>query len=162
MGSIGPDQEARPMRHLAVLGGEGGGDAVRILPDADEPMTVMDSHPESLDAFEESLLDLGLADVHERREMLVAAVRQLDLEQLASAEIRAARAPPDSAGRDCVADAEARPDLEALPLHADGSGTDALGRFRGLEQVDLNALLCQAAGERQADRAGADDRNLSR
>ena len=53
--------------------------------------------PEGAHSVEEELLDLGLADVHERREVVARAARQLDAEELPAAEIGARRLPLDPA-----------------------------------------------------------------
>ena len=82
------------------------------------------------------------------------------LEQLAAAEVGPADTPLDAAVGDRLADPEPRPDLEGLALHADGLRADALASRLGLEEVDAGAVLGQAPGQRQADRAGTDDRDV--
>ena len=93
------------------------------------------------------------------REVLVVA-GEMDLEQLAAAEVGPPDAPLDAAVGDGLADPEPSPDLEGLALHADRLRADALASRLGLEQVDADAVLGQASGQRQADRTGTDDRDV--
>ena len=73
VGAIGADQVAGPMRHLAAIGVERGVDALGILRQAGEPVAAPDPDAQRDRAGLEELLDLRLADVHERREVLVVA-----------------------------------------------------------------------------------------
>ena len=61
---------------------------------------------------------------------------------------------------DGLADPEPCPDLEGLALHADRLRAETLSSRLGLEQVDADAVLGQASGQRQADRTGTDDRDV--
>ena len=83
-----------------------------------------------------------------------------DLEQLATAEVRPPDVPLDPAVRYGLADPEPSPDLEGLALHADRLRAEALASRLNLEQVDTDAVLSQASGQRQADRTGTDDRDV--
>ena len=104
-------------------------------------------------ATPQQTLDLGLADVHERREMVVAAAREMDAEELAIAEVGAADVPLHAALRHPLADAQPVPDLERLALHAERLRSLAGGRRMLLEQDDAEAALRQATGQGHADRS---------
>jgi len=147
------------MRQRAGVGHEGRRDALGVLDQCGEAVPTMDAHAQRGRAGLEELLDLGLADVHERGEVLVVA-REVDLEQLAAAEVRPSNVPLDPAVRDGLADPEPSPDLEGLALHTDRLRANALSSRLGLEQVDAGAVLSQASGQRQADRTGTDDRDV--
>ena len=159
MGSIGADEVGGPMRQRAGIGLEGRRDALGVLGQRGEAVATVDANAQRGRARLEELLDLGLADVHERREVLVVA-REMDLEQLAAAEVGPPDVPLDAAVGDGLADPEPSPDLEGLALHADRLRAEALASRLGLEQVDADAVLGQASGQRQADRTGTDDRDV--
>src|SRR6185503_20765462 len=74
---------------------------------------------ELAEACQEHRLDLGLVDVHERREMIAIRARQPDLEELAAAEVGAPQVPLNPALGNLLADPEPRPNLERLALHAE-------------------------------------------
>ncbi len=156
MRAIGSDQVVGPMLDRSLTRLEGCRDAVGVLRQRCEAVAAMDRDIELSEAGLEQVLDLGLADVDERREVLVR-VGQMDLEQLAAAVVRAADAPPDPALRNALPDSQALPDLERLALHADRLGTNALARPLGLEDLDRRAVLGEAAGQGEAHGAGPDD-----
>ena len=157
--AIGADQVAGPMHDLAGIRLECRDDCVGGLIEAGEPVTAMDANPQLDGPRLQPLLDLGLVDVDERREVLAVA-REVTLEQLASTDVGPADPPLNAAVGDGLADSEPSPDLEGLALHADRLRADALASRLGLEQVDAGAVLGQASGQRQAHRTGTDDSDV--
>ena len=141
----------------AGIGLEGGGHAGGILGQPGEPCPRW-IEPELQRPRLQQLLDLGLADVHERRKVLVVA-GQLDVEQLAAAEIRPPDAPLDAAiGHRLPTPRRAQISRVSRCMQIAFEPMRSVGL--GLEQVDADAVLGQPPGQRQADRAGPDDRHV--
>ncbi len=163
MGAIGPHRVARMDRCRPVRGFQRQVDAIAgiaAIGQPGEPVAPAQVDPKRADALQEQLLDLGLADVHERRVVLAAAAGQLHAEQLTGAVVRAPDVPLDPPPGDPLADADPSPDLQRLALHAERLGSLAHVPGRLLEERDAHAVLGEARGQGQANRSGADDRDL--
>ena len=158
MRTVGPDRVFGSGGHAV---GKGERDALAVLGETGELVAPTGDDAELGEACDEELLDLGLADVHERREVVVGAAGERHAEQLTSTEVRAPDSPLDPAVGDPLPDPEPIPDLERLALHAERPAAPGDMRRRGVVEGDLHAVLRQPAGERQPDRPGPDDRDLS-
>ena len=149
------------MRHRAGIGLEGRIDGVGILIEAGEAGARRGcERPSSIGPRLEQLLDLGLADVDERREVLVVA-REVGLEQLA---VRGGTSGRRATGR------RARATASPTPSRAQISSVSrcmqiALEPMRSRpgsarSRATVDAVLGEASGQRQADRTGTDDRDV--
>ena len=117
-------------------------------------------HAQLTTSFQQELLDFGLADVHERREVIVRAPRHLHAEQLARAVVGAACPPLDPSRGHPLPDAHSCPDLERLALHADRLGALPQVARRLLQERHPHAVPSQPGGERESHRPRAHDRDL--
>src|SRR5205823_9786821 len=117
--AIGADDVARGQLALPGVGGQLEANAGAVIGQAFEPMGPAQVDAQRPASVQEELLDLGLVDVDEGREVVRRGARQLDAEQLSRAVIGAADAPLDATPGDALTDADSRPDLERLTLHAE-------------------------------------------
>ncbi len=161
VGTIGADQVGHPQGLLAVRRFAAQCHALGVLRQADQAMAPAQLHAGELgEALEQHLLDLGLVDVDEGREVVPRGARQADLEELAPAEVGAPQVPLHPALRHPLADPQPRPDLERLALHAERLAPLA-GVLRVLlEEQDRYAVLRQAPGQGHPDRSGPDHGDL--
>ncbi len=161
MGTIGAHDMGDPQAGLAGGGLAAKRHAVAILRQPGQPVAPAEIDPGQLgEAPEQQLLDLGLVDVDEGREVVTGRARQPDLEQLAPAEIGAPQVPLHATLGDLLPDPQPRPDLERLALHAERLAPLA-GVLRVLlQQEDRYSVLGQPAGQGHADRPGTDHGDL--
>src|SRR5437899_8944204 len=89
MGAIGSDDVMRSELPSARISRELQGHLNAIIGETPELMAPTEVDPELLAPLDEHFLDLGLADVHERREMFASGPGQLDAEELAAAVVGA-------------------------------------------------------------------------